>query len=184
MQIRVINEDFPQTVFRQDHERSDGLHLSQIIRGLDFDFNPATYNAGNTWDLNSAAQIGVFWEEALSYAYAKTFAADIGEIEKDGIYMTPDGLNCDDNGLIVEEYKAAWTSSKKKPWEVFRYRVQLQCYCHTLEIPRGMWRVLYVNGNYKGSGPQYRVYEVEWDERELEECWEMVVNYAKSKGWL
>ena len=137
MIVTEIEEEFPQTVFRQQHDRTDGLHLSTIIHSLDQELHPDTYKAGSTWDLNSAAQIGVFWEEALSYAYRDMFALDLGEIEKDGIYMTPDGIDEDENGLIVEEYKASWKSVKTPPYEIFRYKIQLISYCYVLEIPRG-----------------------------------------------
>jgi hypothetical protein len=35
--------------------------------------------------------------------------------------------------------------------------------------------VMYLMGDYRGSGPQHRVYRVVWPERMLEETWGMIL---------
>jgi len=39
-------------------------------------------------------------------------------------------------------------------------------------------------GDYRGSGPQWRSWEAEFTDRELEENWSSIVSHAKKKGWL
>lgn len=182
MIVTQLHEPFPVTQFRQEHERSDGVHLSQVIKDLDEALNPDRYK--NDWDLNAAAQLGVFWEMALERAYREMFAIDIGEVELDGIIGTPDGLGKDEDGLCLEEYKCTWLSCKKSPLDVFYYKTQGMGYCKMTGIHRMKWRILHVMGDYRGSGPVYNVWDVRFEPEEVDENWEMLVNHARHREWL
>ena len=184
MIITKIPEEFPETVFRQSHERSAGVHLSTVVRDLEMTLYPNRYNGTSRWDLNAAAQVGVFWEVMLEMAYGEMFAADIGEVELDGIVGTPDGIGEDEEGVHLEEFKATWKSSKKTPVEVFYYRYQGQAYCKMMGINRILYRILHLMGDYKGGGPEYAVWMVKWSDEELEEAWDSIVSHAKYRGWL
>lgn len=184
MKIEIYPQPFPETVFRQSHTRSDGVHLSHIIRDLEETLYPGRFKNTSSWDLNAAAQSGVFFEVALEAAYRDMFAVDVGEVELDGIIGTPDGVNFDDDGAYVEEYKLTWRSSNKTPLDIFHYRTQGMGYCKMLGLDRAMYRVLYLNGDYKGSGPIYRVYMIQWDQWEIDENWDSILCHAKYRGWV
>lgn len=184
MIITKISEPFPETVFRQSHVRSGGVHLSEVIRDMEETLWPGKYEGTRGWDLNSCAQVGVFWEVVLSWAYRDTFATDIGEVELDGIVGTPDGVSSDDEGVYLEEYKASWKSSKNQPTDIFHYRMQGMGYCKMLGLDRIVFRILHVMGDYAGSGPVYNVWDIRWDQKEIDEAWESLVNHARYRGWL
>ena len=184
MKIDIINQPFPETVFRQAHARSAGVHLSQVIRDLETTLYPDRFKNAAGWDLNAAAQAGVFFEVALEQAYAGMFGMDVGEVMLDGIVGTPDGISFDEDGAYVDEYKLTWRSSNKTPLDIFHYRMQGMGYCKMLGLDRVQYRVLYLNGDYRGSGPIYRVYMIQWDQWEIDENWDAIVCHAKYRGWL
>ena len=186
MKIELIETPFPETVFRQSHERTtDRPHLSGIIRDLELTLEPDKFKGTTSWDLNSAAQIGVFWEYVLEMAYADSFSHDIGEVELDGIVGTPDGINVDEDGVYIQEFKLTWKSSRNFcPTEHFYYKVQGMSYCKMANLSRCHWKVLFVNGNYRGSGPQYKQWMVEFSELELQENWDSVLAHARYRGWI
>lgn len=184
MIITKVAEDFPETVFRQRHQRSGGVHLSEVVRDLEETLYPGRYAGTSGWNLNAAAQVGVFWEVVLSWAYREMFANDIGEVELDGIIGTPDGVDGDDEGLYIEEYKCTWKSSKNNPIDIFHYRLQGLGYCRMLELDRIIFRILHLMGDYAGSGPVYNVWDIRWSREEIEENWESLLNHARYRGWL
>ena len=184
MDIQLVNEPFPEVVFRQSHARSDGVHLSQIIRDLEETLYPNKYAGTTHWNLNIAAQVGVMWELVLERAYRDLFAVDVGELICDGVFGTPDGVGFDDDGPYVEEYKATYKGSDKSPVDVFHYRMQGLGYCKMLGVDRVMYRIIHLMGDWKGSGPQYRVWMIHWDQQEIDETWQSLLNHAKYKGWL
>lgn len=184
MKIDLIHQPFPETRFRQSHARSGGVHLSRIIQDMEETLYPDRFKSTACWDLSAAAQAGVFWETVLEQAYGDMFALDVGEITLDNIVMTPDGVNFDDEGAYVEEYKLTWKSSSQDPIGVFKYRMQGLGYCKGLGLTRILYRILHLMGDYKGSGPQYRVWMVEWEQAEIYEAWESIVNHAKYRGWI
>jgi hypothetical protein len=145
---------------------------------------PDRFKNTAAWDLAVAAQIGVFWEQLLEEAYSDMFALDVGEVELDGITGTPDGVNFDEDGTYVEEYKATWKSSKNDPAGIFKYRMQGLGYCKLLGLTRVLYRILHLMGDYKGSGPQYKVWMIEWEQYEIDEAWESIVNHARYRGWI
>jgi len=184
VKIECVNQPFPETVFRQSHSRSAGIHLSEIIRDMEETLYPDRFRNTTGWDLNCAAQVGVFWETVLEAAYQDMFALDVGEVELDGITGTPDGINFDSDGAYVEEYKVTWKSSVNDPVGIFKYRMQGLGYCKLLGVNRVLYRILHLMGDYKGSGPQYRVWMVEWEDWEVDEAWESIVNHARYRGWI
>jgi hypothetical protein len=44
--------------------------------------------------------------------------------------------------------------------------------------------ILYLNGDWKGGGPEYKGFKLTYTEREIEECWNMIVLHARKKGWI
>ena len=170
MHYREIVEEFPRV---EGPPRSKGLHVSDIIR----DMVPH-----NTWENNLFMEVGFIWERALSLAFGEELANRPGEIVKDGIAMSPDGMDWEN--WVLEEYKSTWKSSRHLPVDNEYWMRQTQAYCLALGTCVVRMRILYVMGNYAGSGPQYKVYEIHFTSRELEENWQAILNHARHKSWL
>ena len=79
--------------------------------------------------------------------------------------------------LVDEEYKATWRSIRQPPEENWYWMTQFKSYDYMFGVPVTVLRVLYLNGNYKGSGPLDEAFRIEYTERELLENWQMVVNH-------
>lgn len=172
-------------VMSEGMERSPGLHVSEIYRDLairaglldDSDDNPPP---------NNHTTLGFIWETVIEKALRNLLPDGVtrpGEFIVDGIACSPDGV---DKFWRVHEYKCTWKSSNhdiqdKKHW---MWMVQIRAYCYVMNATRARLHVFFVNGDYRGSGPQLKVWDLEFTQRELDENWKMLVNHAKSKGWL
>ena len=157
------------------------IHLSDIARYIEFKmkFGPAGTKA--KFNLAVAGEVGFMWEDALSLVWAERYAARIGEVEKDGIVGSPDGLSPYDPferyPIVNEEYKATWRSSNKTPDKVWYYMTQFKSYCYMLDVNVTIAHILYLMGDYRGSGPQYECYRIEFSEQELIENWTMILSH-------
>lgn len=156
------------------------IHLSDVAKYIEYKMQFGPANAID-WDMMAAAEVGFLWEDALSLALANRYAARLGEIEKDGIVGSPDGLNVHDpffqSELHNEEYKATWRSVKKTPQDIWYWLTQFKSYCYMLGVDVTICRVLYLNGDYKGSGPIPMVYGLKFTPEELEENWAMILRH-------
>jgi hypothetical protein len=170
-------ELFPPRIDGTDPVRTEGIHLTQITKDI--------MKREGGWDekaLGLSAEIGFMWEEILSNCMKARLPHRIGEIEKDGILMSPDGFDYEEWELW--EYKATWKSSKNQPYENWYYMAQVKAYCYAMETDKARMAILYVMGDYKGSGPQYLGYKMRFTDYELIENWEMIVSHARRQGWI
>jgi hypothetical protein len=165
----------------QSQPRSVGLHVSSIINyiltttGLsdkrnDFDDD----------DLNMFAIVGRLWEQMLANILFKPPRYQRpGEIECDGIYGSPDAVDCDDACLM--EFKVTWKSSSR-PIEssaFIKYIAQVKAYCHMLGLSKVRLYVFFVCGNWKPPIPQFKAWEIEFSRAELKTNWDMIVRNGK-----
>jgi len=158
--------------------RSPGIHLSSILKALDVHLHGNKYSGESSFDLPLCATEGFMWERVLEMAYKDLLGFRPGEIELDGIRMSPDGVGSDPWGkvpIVCEEYKCWHRSTKRKPTDGWYEVMQNACYCHALGTTVGVFRVLYLVGDYWGHGPQYKQWRVEYDPGFLEQTWAMVV---------
>jgi hypothetical protein len=178
---------FPKRKVENSPIRTEGLHLTDIIRSIMDDSGMLKTVSGNSWkpaQLSMAGEVGFMWEELLSSALKDRLPSRIGEIELGGITMSPDGLGVEENSLFLFEYKAVWASSRRSPMDNWKWMSQIKGYCKGLGVTLVKMYILYLNGDWKGGGPEYKGYLVEFTPLEVEENWFMLVNHAKSKGWL
>ncbi len=170
------------------NHRSEGLHLTTIIRDLMDKSGLKTPKS--SWNMNTTQSVGFIWEETLSLAWeerlSRAFASlldkemgwyNTGELNLDGIIMTPDGY--DPNNMILQEAKCTWKSSKNKPIDNFSWMVQTKAYCRALCIDKVMFHVLYLMGDYKASGPIYEPWLITFKPHEIEENWQMLQNHKE-----
>jgi hypothetical protein len=168
--------------------RSEGLHISSVIKDLMAKSGLKTPKS--SWNMPTTQSVGFIWEEALflswedrlSRAFASLLGKEMGwygtgELLLDGIYMTPDGL--DPNNEILQEAKCTWKSVKNQPMDNFSWMCQTKGYCKVLRINRVMFHVLYLVGDYKNSGPIYQPWLITFKPHEIEENWQMILNHKE-----
>ncbi len=181
-------EDFPRRSVIDIPERSEGVHLTDVIRDIMQETGIALAKGGSMWtpdDLEMAGEIGFMWEEALSSVLKGRLPERLGEIERDGISMSPDGFDFDPWELW--EYKATWVSCRRDPCDNFKWMSQVKGYLNYFgPNEAGLYvvkmAVLYINGDYKPPKPKYRGYKITFYPIEVEENWSMVTSHARRKG--
>lgn len=143
--------------------------------------------SGSMWtqeSLELAGEVGFMWEEILSMAMKERLPCRIGEIEKDGIMMSPDGIEMEENLTVLSEYKAIWASSRRPIEDDWKRMTQVKGYLSGLGLTVVKMYILYINGDWKGDGPQFKGVRIEFTDTEIAETWEMLVNHARSRGWI
>ena len=173
-------------------QRSEGLHLSQIISALDeVRSSGPRYPETDEQTKQGYFSMGFFWETFLASVFRDTAIKKSngtlirpGEIERDGIVMSPDAIDLGD--YVLEEYKSTYLScsSPIDDPKFWTWWVQMKCYCYAIGTRTARLRVWFIVGDWKGSGPQVRAWTFHFSDRDCEECWQMVLNMAKSKGWI
>ena len=118
---------------------------------------------------------GWLWEETLSMAFGKKIAVRPEPVYMDGIWGSPDGIQVEsEDVLIVEEYKCTAMRSDKSPADNWRWIAQVKGYCKMVGAIKAVFRVLHLE-----FVPVYKVWELVFSQRELDENWEALVNQAK-----
>lgn len=184
--IMLIHEGMPDLLPMMG--RSPGMHVSDIIYNiavrLGYLKGPAD-DSGDDEAFVPNAHMGL--GSALEHAIIHRFALDepgrylqIGELERDGLFGTPDLVDLED--WILIEIKLTWMSSRHDPdsQKFWRYWVQVMAYCIMLETNVARLHVCHVMGDYKGSGPIYRIWERRFSNQELAENWRMLVSHGRA----
>ena len=198
MQIQLLeHETIESLVFAGQPERTPGLHVSQIIKSICVEIDPKRFTQENERLPWERFETGFTFERVLEVALQSRRAEIFrpGEVEQDGIILSPDGIDPDgsvfsfatlNDPYILEEFKFTWMSVREAPQhsKFLHWFWQMKAYCHVLGTPRARLRALFVNGDYKGSGPLYRVWDIQFTEQELLDNWQMLVQHARAKGWL
>ena len=181
--MEIVTEDikWPKTLFEDEEPREEGIHLGEIIKSL-MDSSGIGYKGKGFKDMELTAEIGLLWERALSKIMREKYAVRPPQIQVDGIWMSPDGIGPDPSGevpLVVEEYKATWQSTRRSPIDNFYYMAQVKSYCRALDTTVAIMRIFYIMGDYKGSGPIYRVARIVFSQWELDKNWEMILRHKR-----
>ena len=184
MKMTYVDEKWPGVMWDDEEPREGGLHLGTITKSLIQSSILARKGKGFT-DMELTAEIGLLWERTLSKIMGDKYAQRPGQIQKDGIWMAPDGIGPDPEGefpIAIEEYKCTWQSSNRSPTDNFKYMIQVKSYCRAIETPIAVMRIFYIMGDYKGSGPLYRVARIEFTQDELNRNWAMVLQHKEEMG--
>jgi hypothetical protein len=181
-----------------DHERTPGVHISDVIREIALRTGELDKKYGEDDSLDVLRMsLGLAWEQYIAKQHPG-ISFHPGEQTLEGLPMTPDGLSFFEGnphcGVIIpptiripahtpilHEFKCTYKSSTKKELvEDWMWMSQGKCYCAGYDVRYVWWHVLYVNGNYKfgqpGSGPQYKIMCVEFNNQEIWENWQMIKN--------
>jgi len=185
MEYYILDDKYPPIGSGVD--RTPGLHLSDILEFIELHMG-VKYGTG--WDRTQVMDSGFVWERHLERTIAEVRCARIGEVELDGILMSPDGLGIDKDGIstregkiivppsgkpILMEYKWTWKSSINMPWDNWRWMTQIKSYLKGVNMDIAIMHIAYVNGNNRGSGPQYRLCWMRFEQEELDKNWEMII---------
>jgi hypothetical protein len=182
--------------------RSKGEHVSEVIRDIAIKVGILKINGGaRDADANepdpSRICAGLAWEEWI-HAQHPELLYHPGEFLLGGIAMSPDGVSHieefvardgsrvvipDHKAGIIHEFKFTWKSMNREAniQDEWMWAAQTMAYCKALGTRRSWWHIYWVNGDYRDSGPKYRVYDILFTEREIEENWMMIQNHKKGK---
>lgn len=168
-------------------QRSSGVHLSGVIKYVLT--TAGLLDADDLTDIMPLRMaVGMAWE-AFAVGLWPHLIWQPGEQCRDGIYGSPDGITYSEDGdcAQLEEFKATWKSRlerseakgvrppDRKITEQRMWMLQIAGYCWMMGLTRARLHVLWINGDYRGSGPQYFTYLLEFSEEELERTWNNMI---------
>lgn len=171
--------------------RSSGVHLSGVIRYVMTVAGQLTQEDREEF-LPLRMAVGMAWE-AFVVGLWPDMIWQPGECSRDGIVGSPDGITRIPAGefpprdMMLEEFKATWKSRlekteqkgvrppAKKITEDRLWMLQVGGYCHMMGLNKARMHVLWVNGDYRGSGPQYFTYLIQFGDAELERMWNNMI---------
>jgi hypothetical protein len=164
--------------------RGEGLHLTTIIKYINTVLGTAK-KSPEGWSRDLCMEAGFIWEDTLSLVLGDRMGVRPGEIECDGILMSPDGIEFLESGdPVLEEYKLTWRSTRNKVEQEWDWLVQTMAYCYALGLNKTLFRILYLMGNYKGTGPVYREALLRYDKHGLKENWNMILRHKdEAREW-
>lgn len=178
----------PLDLLASDLVRSPGLHVSDIYSALYHDLDPKRYT-GDPFNPVMLA-LGTAWERHLEWLLIRQGCPVMRPeafVTGEGIGFSPDLIIS--NGVMrVGEIKLTFMSSGDSldAPKFAKYHTQAKAYCHHLETPYARFFITFVNGA-GGVGkpdPQFKVFDVEYTARELQDEWKMLLNYARQKEML
>lgn len=184
--MEITAEDFSEAAGR----RSEGLHLGQILTELN-QLRGNSYGEMNDQTRQSYFAMGFIWEQLIGMLFRdielkrrEGILIRPDEQFRDGIAMSPDAIDLSD--YAIEEYKATYMSSLNPidDAKFWIWIIQMKCYCYAVGARTARLRVWFIAGDWRGSGPQVKAWTFHFSDRDCEEAWEMVLNMARSKGWL
>jgi hypothetical protein len=198
--MKITEHKFLGPQLLNDPTRSKGLHVSDITSDILVKKDPKKYG-GNIQDAREMILFGLAMEKWLGHYLFNhdNVVPHPGEVEKDGIYGTPDGINlapdppvpADPGVPIIEEYKATWKSAKKHITDpsYHHWMLQSKAYLHMLGLHTVRFRVFYVNGRYQffdsdRTKYSWRMYDLTFTDEELSQNFEVLKAHAKNQGWV
>lgn len=195
----MVVQPYPQPLsLRDGPTRSTGTHLSGVLRYVAKVLGTIK---GPEDDLEEVMEVsngpgphkGTSVRFALGFAWEQWMAERIpgliwqpGEMNLDGVYGTPDGLDCD---LVLHEFKTTYKSCKNPlgtqqlwMWQACGYLKMLQAKYRGMGFPSvaeglktTVFHPVYLRGDYQGIDPVYRPESVTFEQGEIDSVWDMVL---------
>lgn len=181
--------------------RTAGIHLSGILRPLAF----TQGHLDKKWDTEETLEdlinktpenevglngnlmrivLGCAVEEWIAKQLIATrpgFIHQPGEFVLDDIICTPDGLECDEEGMMLHEIKGTHKSAKKPVEQQKLWVWQVACYLKVVsehfheQVTRCMVHPFFIRGEYTGIDPLYLPTLLIFEPEEIENYWSVVV---------
>lgn len=199
-----LNEAFARPVPARSSYRSEGTHLTDILRRMNMEsgrlkekivFGRNTFAPLDEEDLPECMFLGMAFETMIMQL--NPWLERIGEVSKDGIAMSPDAgsYNCNRHLLspdkrvpvVLDEIKLTWKSIRHMLEEYYNYLQQTKAYCIGLETYYCRLHVMHVNGNYRfgddpNGGPTYVQHHIIYSAWELKSNWDEIVLRKQEYG--
>ena len=178
-----------ETISHSTGNRSPGLHISDIYTSLARALDPKRY-AEEMGPNTVKMAMGLAWETHLEKVLERAqipAPRPPEQLTLEGIAFNPDLLLTEDpSRMRVGEIKLTYMSESDSliDSKFAKWLWQAMAYCYHLEVPRARFYVLFVRGNYKDPNPTFRAYDIEFTGRELQENWQMLLNYARHQRML
>jgi hypothetical protein len=206
MVVREVQCDFD--LRHESGPRSEGTHVSELIADAarrtgvlltkedegELDWTLARYRLEHGDDIVSMfptaiyrVATGLAWERWYGPQHPEIGFHGIGELVRDGIIGSPDGVQFVGRDGIVHEIKLTWKSSRSDREEPrqriaveWMWLAQIKSYLAMLSglcgypCTQGVLHVFWVCGNYKGSGPQAKRYAIDFTHEEIEANWKVM----------
>jgi hypothetical protein len=152
----------------------------------------STYAPIDEEDLPACMFLGMSFERLLIDMYP--WLIRIGELNLDGIAMSPDAVSFDCKRhilsphtalpAVLHEFKCTWKSSRTPLEERVNYLQQMKSYCKALGTNYGVLWVFNVMGDYKfgdsdQSGPRLFTHHIEFSDWEIESSWSEILRKKK-----
>lgn len=162
--------------------RTSGVHLSNIIEYIAILTGRLTKDEkeeveGFSLESRLMMALGLAWENYLAH-HLPHVDYHMGEIEYEGIIMSPDGLDCATDTLY--EFKTTRKSSFKvldgydKQW---MWIAQNQGYLKPLGWRKVRQMIYFVNGDYRPMLPEFITLEIEYSKSEIDGNWKLMQQY-------
>jgi hypothetical protein len=168
---------------KSDLVRSPGVHASDIYNDLYKQLDPKRYDyTGEANPLLLA--LGTAWEKHFEYLLLTNGIV----VERPDEFMSPEGIAYSPDLIIFNgitrlgEIKYTSMSADDCPEEVTntlppkldKYTTQMKLYAYWLGLNDGWLAILF---NHQPWNPQFRMFDLHWDDRELIENHAMIMNH-------
>ena len=183
------------------HRRSPGVHLSGVLRYIAQESgilarDPVVESTpGQDLDediMPLRMMLGMFFEEGAVGLYPEMHWQP-GEMERDRVFGTCDGLSITSYGLLIEEFKLTWKSEWNYGKERFLtanwlWNSQGKGYLALAQAagidiaPIVRYHVCWVCGDYRPPSPKLVRYTVEYSQKEIDSLWALVLRNRDKKG--
>jgi hypothetical protein len=175
--------------------RTPGCHVTAVITHVMQAIDPEYPGSDLPEEsLNNMMAAGFVWEELLTKLFARRinhvgvayqYLCRPGEVEKDGIIGSPDGVGVDEDGPCLVESKLTWKSRRGFDLDAFKFlawKYQVLAYGYLMDLSRCYMPIFFVNDQYDKYVPSFPEYRIDMTVREQRENWTMLKNMARHKG--
>lgn len=176
---KLVYHPFP------DQHRTKGIHVTDILRKIAIDTKQLTLRDLDDEFAPIRVFLGVCWEMGCVRLY-KDIEWQPGEVVRDGIIGSPDGVSVIKGELCIEEFKYTNKSIRVpggdknslrdivKEW-LWRNQILAYMALHPDQPRLARWHVCWAMGNYTFPYEErYVRYLVRAEDREVEGCWAML----------
>lgn len=181
--------NYPKCLFPKDMQRSEGLHLTTIIRDMADTAGLSKDSKFTENDMDYYASAGFMWESVWDRIHQETVddgtIVSPGEFTLDGITGTPDRIDWSRPAIV--ELKVRWKSAHKfesLEKEFWAEVTQTKGYCYMTQILEADLIAFFVAGNWRPPVPEVRGVNMKFTELELEETWDQIKGHARWRKWL
>jgi hypothetical protein len=164
----------------QARPRTSGIHLSGIITHiarLMGKLDREDDSLGFPLEVKLKMAMGLAWEDWLAAQYPHV-EYHFGELEQDGILMSPDGLDLSASTLY--EFKVTWKSAFKtleSYSDQWMWCAQNKGYLRPLGWRNVRQVILFVNGDYRPMMPELITLSIEYTQAEIDANWALMLQY-------